>query len=70
MSRFVYLLSEGVHDVAFLSRVLKHAHGASKVDLKSKLDGEVQVQGTEEQEGVASSGPSPIEGPVFLGLLT
>lgn len=38
MSRFVYLLSEGVHDVAFLSRVLKHVHGASKIDLKSKLD--------------------------------
>jgi hypothetical protein len=38
MSRFIYLLSEGVHDVAFLARVLKHIHGASKIDLKSKLD--------------------------------
>lgn len=38
MSRFVYILSEGVHDVAFLSRVLKHVHGASKIDRKSKLD--------------------------------
>lgn len=38
MSRFVYLLSEGVQDVAFLSRVLKHVHGALKIDLKSKLD--------------------------------
>ena len=38
MSRFVYLLSEGVHDVAFLSRVLKHIHGASRVDVKSRLD--------------------------------
>jgi hypothetical protein len=38
MSRFIYILSEGVHDVAFLSRVLKHAHGGSKIDLKSKLD--------------------------------
>jgi hypothetical protein len=38
MSRFVYLLSEGVHDVAFLTRVLKHVHGASKIDLKSRLD--------------------------------
>ena len=38
MSRFIYLLSEGVHDVAFLARVLKHAHGASKIDFKSKLD--------------------------------
>ena len=38
MSRFIYLLSEGVHDVAFLTRVLKHIHGASKIDEKSKLD--------------------------------
>lgn len=38
MSRFVYFLSEGVHDVAFLYRVLKHVYGASKIDLKSKLD--------------------------------
>jgi hypothetical protein len=38
MSRFIYILSEGVHDVAFLSRLLKHVHGASKVDQKSKLD--------------------------------
>jgi len=38
MSRFVYVLSEGVHDVAFLARILMYAHGASKIDLKSKLD--------------------------------
>jgi hypothetical protein len=38
MSRFIYILSEGVHDVAFLSRVLKHVHGASKIGLKSNLD--------------------------------
>jgi hypothetical protein len=42
MSRFVYLLSEGVHDVAFLSRVLKHVHEASKIDLRSKLDAQRQ----------------------------
>lgn len=38
MSRFVYILSEGVQDVAFLSQILKHVHGASKIDSKSKLD--------------------------------
>jgi hypothetical protein len=38
MSRFIYLLSEGVHDVAFLSSVLKHVHGASRITVKSKLD--------------------------------
>lgn len=38
MSRFIYLLSEGVHDVAFLCRVLKHVHDASRVEIKSKLD--------------------------------
>jgi hypothetical protein len=38
MSRFLYFLSEGVHDVAFISRVLKHVHSASKIDTKSKLD--------------------------------
>jgi len=38
MSRFVYLLSEGVHDVAFLSRVLTQLRGASKVNARSRLD--------------------------------
>jgi hypothetical protein len=42
MSRFIYLLSEGVHDVAFLSRLLKHVHGASKVERKSGLDDQRQ----------------------------
>lgn len=38
MSRFVYILSEGVQDVAFLSRVLMQMHGASRIGLKSELD--------------------------------
>lgn len=38
MSRFVYLLSEGVHDIAFLTRVLSQVHGGKKVSQKSKLD--------------------------------
>jgi hypothetical protein len=38
MSRFVYLLSEGVHDVAFLFRVLKHVHGAKKIEQRGALD--------------------------------
>ena len=38
MSRFIYMLSEGVHDVAFLTRVLKHIHGATRIERKSELD--------------------------------
>lgn len=38
MSRFVYLLSEGVHDVAFLFRLLKHEYGAKKIEQLSALD--------------------------------
>jgi hypothetical protein len=38
MSRFVYILAEGVHDVAFLGRLLKLGFGASRVRTMEALD--------------------------------
>lgn len=40
MSGLIYLLAEGVHDVAFLGKLLSVCHGASRIRLLEQLDGE------------------------------
>ena len=38
MSAFFYIVTEGVHDVAFLGRLLSVAHGASRIKKLEELD--------------------------------
>ncbi|MBK9386575.1 MAG: hypothetical protein IPN34_17315 [Planctomycetes bacterium] len=38
MSGFFYIVTEGVHDVAFLGRLLSVAHGASRIEKLEELD--------------------------------
>jgi hypothetical protein len=38
MSAFLYIVTEGVHDVAFLGRLLSVAHGASRIRKLEELD--------------------------------
>jgi hypothetical protein len=40
MSGLIYLVAEGVHDVAFLGKLLSVCHGASRIKLLEQLDAE------------------------------
>ncbi|MBK6808170.1 MAG: hypothetical protein IPG81_04565 [Sandaracinaceae bacterium] len=43
MSAFFYIVTEGVHDVAFLGRLLSVAHGATRIRTLEELDDALRV---------------------------